>query len=375
MMPNPSATVAASPGPVSPLGVAPGPVGGPRARRARELAADDRWIHRLDAADVAEIEAAATATRAAGLDVMAIGAADFPLPNVAARLAELRRDCTDRFGFGYLRGLPVARYDRDLLTRIYWGISRHLGDPVPQNRNGHMMGHVIDIGDQVDDYNKRLTQTAAELQFHSDSCDLVGLLCIRPAMRGGESALVSAIAVHDEMLRRDPELCHALYLPMVVDRRGEIPAGKHPWMAIPVFMWDRGRFTGYAPLSSYVESAKRFTDAPPVSEVQRAAFDLFLAICNDPDFALHIPFEAGDFQYVQNHLVFHSRTRFEDWPDPARKRHLMRIWLSLPDGRELHRAIAERWVNIERGTVRGGVNIPDRKPLCIPLEPQTPAFS
>jgi Taurine catabolism dioxygenase TauD, TfdA family len=261
------------------------------------------------------------------------------------------------------------------LTRIYWGLSRHIGDPVAQNRNGHLLGHVIDVGTSVNDYNKRLTQTSAELQFHSDACDVVGLVCINTAMEGGESALVSATAVHDEMYRGSPRLAHLLYEPITVDRRGEVPAGKHPWMRIPVFNWHKDALIGYAPLKNYVESAMRFEDAPKTGDDQLEAFRLFLDICNDPEFAVRIPFEPGDFQYVHNHLVFHSRTAFRDWPDaPEKRRHLMRIWLSLSDGLELPESIAERWINIQRGTLRGGVNIPNRKDLTIALEPDTPAF-
>lgn len=357
-----------------PIEYAPGTIGGPLAWRSGDLQNNLSWIHRLDLEDVAELEAAVRSTVSRNIAIINIKKEDFPLPNLSTKIAELRKDIIERVGFGYMRGLPVHRYDRETLMRMYFGLCSHIGDAVAQNRSGHMLGHVIDIGTSPDDYNKRLTQTAVELEFHSDACDVVALLCVHTAKTGGESALVSAIAVHDEMLRRAPELCMELYRPIVVDRRGEIPAGKKPWMEIPVFTWHKGIFNGYAPLKDYVESAKRFEEAPKMSAKRQEAFNLFLEICSDPDFALHIPFESGDFQFVHNHVVFHSRTEYKDWDDPAKKRHLMRVWLSLPDGRELPQAIAERWINIELGTVRGGVNIPDRKQLTIAMEPETPAF-
>lgn len=354
---------------------APGPIGGELGWRAADLEANRAWIHHLTDDEIAELERAAASTQESRIEILNIRKENFPLTLLPAKIACLRGDILNRFGFGYMRGLPVHKYDRDTVMRIYWGLSSHLGDVVPQNRNGHMIGHVIDIGTQVTDYNKRLTQTSAGLSFHSDSCDVVGLLCLQTAMKGGESALVSATAVHDEMMRRAPELCRALYQPVTVDRRGEIPEGKHPWMRIPVFMWRDGQFNCYAPLEEYINSARRFEEAPKLTDEQQRATELFFSICNDPTFSVKIPFEPGDFQFVHNHVVFHSRTSFEDWPDPSKKRHLMRIWISLPDGRELHPAIAERWVHIERGTVRGGVNIPNRKALTIPMEPMAPAFS
>jgi hypothetical protein len=353
---------------------APGPIGGRLAWHSADLAAD-QWIHRLTEEEVTELEAAAASTKAQGIDILDIRKDHFPIPLVSKKVETLRADMMDRFGFGYMRGLPVHRYDRETVMRIYFGLAVHIGDVVPQNRNGHMIGHVIDIGTPVDDYNKRLTQTSAGLSFHSDSCDVVGLVCLHAAMTGGESALCSAIAVHDEMMRRAPHLCRALYQPVTVDRRGEVPEGKMPWMRIPVFMWQNDTFTGYAPLQEYVRSAKRFEEAVHNTPEQDEALDLFFSICGDPEFAARIPFEPGDFQFVHNHVVFHSRTSFRDWPEAEKKRHLMRIWISLPDGRDLHPAIAERWIHIARGAVRGGVNIPNRKALTIPLEPLTPAFS
>lgn len=355
------------------LEFAPGPIGGALAWRAADLWADQMWIHRLTEEEIAELEAAAAASR--HTDILALRREDFPLPKLTAKIGALRNDILNRLGFAYMRGLPVHRYDTETQMRIYFGLSLHLGDVVPQNRNGHMLGHVIDIGTAHDDVNKRLTQTNAELAFHSDSADVVGLMCVHTAKEGGASALVSAIAVHDEMLRVTPDLCHALYEPLTCDRRGEVPAGKQPWMRIPLFMWKDDNFTGYAPLEAYLHSARRFEEAPPMTERQWQAMRLFLDLCNSDEFCARIPFEPGDFQFVQNHVVFHARTSFTDWPEVERKRHLMRIWLSLPDGRELHPAIAERWVNIERGTVRGGVNIPGRKDLTIPLNPLTPAFA
>lgn len=359
-------------GPATPT--APGPIGGPSAWHAPTMAERDDWIFRLGPEEVGEIEAAVALTRQRDLPIQEIEAADFPLPRLGARLQALRHRILHGAGFGYLRGIPVERYDRATQLRAYWGLSRHIGDPVVQNRNGHMIGHVIDVGDSVQDVDKRLTQSKAELAFHSDSCDVVGLLCIRPARSGGLSTIVSAVAVHDEMLRREPDLCAALYRPVVLDRRGEVPPGSKPWFEMPVFTWWNGLFNGYAPLPQYIESARRFADAPRMSDEQHAAVRLFYEICAEERFSLHIPFEPGDIQFLHNHLTFHARTAYEDWPDGARKRHLMRIWLSLGDGRELPPAFLGKWTTIRLGGRRGGaVMLPGKVPV-IPCEPETPAF-
>jgi hypothetical protein len=356
-------------------GTLPAPVGGPAAWLAADLRRRDDWICTLSDRDVDEIDDAVRHTMAQGRRIQDIGKDDFPLPSLSARLRQLRAAIKDGVAFGYIRGIPVARYDRETQLRVYWGLCRHIGDPVPQNRNGHLIGQVIDVGDTVADYNKRLTQSTAELAFHSDSCDVVGLLCVQTAKSGGLSAIVSAAAVHDEMLHRAPDLCAALYEPVVLDRRGEVPPGKTPWFEMPVFTRHNGQFNGYGPLPQYIESAQRFPDAPRMTARQHAAIALFYSICSEERFCLRIPFQPGDVQFLQNHLVFHSRTSYEDWPDPARKRHLMRIWLSLPDGRELAPSFLNKWPNITRGTARGGAVVPPGREPVIPFEPETPAFS
>lgn len=349
------------------------PIGGPSAWQAADLDRRDDWILQLTTDDIRDIDDAVDLTQ--GRPIPDITKDDFPLPTLAARLQLLRGAIKDGIGFGYVRGIPVDRYDRETQLRIYWGIARYIGDPVPQNRNGHLIGHVIDVGDTAQDVNKRLTQSTAALAFHSDSCDVVGLLCVQTAKSGGQSAIVSAIAVHDEMLRRAPDLCAALYEPVVIDRRGEVPPGKAPWFAMPVFTQHQGQFSSYGPLPQYIESARRFADAPVMSARQHAAIALFYDICSSDRFCLHIPFQPGDIQFLQNHLIFHSRTAFEDWPEPARKRHLLRIWLSLPDGRALPPVFLNKWTNITRGTRRGGAVMAAGKSLMIPLDPEMPAFS
>lgn len=359
-----------------PVGVeySDGPIGGRFAWRSEELQDSATWIHEVDNSELDELERAVAATRSAGLEIMSISAPDFCLPRLSAKLGELRKDCLERFGFGILRGLPVGGRDNETLVRLYWGLSRHMGDPVPQNRNGHLIGHVTDLGDRPEHLSRRLTQSTVELQCHSDSCDLLGLLCVQPAMQGGESTIVSAVTVHDEMLKRDPELCRALYLPVNEDRRGEIPEGMNPWAAIPVFMMQDGHFASYGPLDEYMESAKRYVEAVPMSDMQWAAIRLFREICNDPAIALRLPMQAGDLIYLHNPVVYHARDEYQDWPDGTRKRHLMRIWLSAADGPQLPDAIAEKWVKIERGALRGGVHSAGRLPPNIPLELDAPAF-
>ena len=49
-------------------------------------------------------------------------------------------------------------------------------------------------------------QTNQNLRFHTDRADMTALLCLRPAPVGGDSSLVSSIAIHNEIAATAPEL-------------------------------------------------------------------------------------------------------------------------------------------------------------------------
>jgi hypothetical protein len=137
-----------------------------------------------------------------------------------------------------------------------------------------------------------------------------------------------------------------------------------PWFAIQVFNWYEGVLSTMY-VRRYIESAQRFDDVPPLTDRQRAAMDLFDALVEDPALHLFMEFEPGDIQLVHNHQILHDRTEFEDWPEPARKRHLLRLWLCPPDGRPLPPCFAPRYGSVTIGD-RGGIVVPDAR-LTVPL--------
>jgi hypothetical protein len=346
--------------------IPPGPVGGPGAWRGQALARSDEWIHRLTPAEIAELEAALTATERRGLDLLQVTRADFPLPGLGPTLEGLRRELLHGRGFVLLRGLPVARYSPRQVATIYWGIGTWLGRAVSQNAQGHALGHVRDAGRDMADPTTRVYQTRRRQGYHTDSVDIVGLLCLQKARRGGLSSLVSSVTAHDEMQRRHPELLPALFEPFCVDRRGEVPAGMKPWFELAVYHWYAGQLSAIYH-RGYIEAAERFPEAPRLTARQRAALDALDVLLEDPELVLHMDFEPGDIQLLHNHQVFHDRTGYEDWPEPERKRHLLRLWLCPPDGRPLPPAYAQRYGSVEIGN-RGGIVVPGTR-LTAPLAP------
>lgn len=325
----------------------------------------ERWIVRLTPAEIAEIEGAARSYLAATKDIGAISKEKFALPRFGRRLADLRETLIHGIGFQLLRGLPVANYTQEFAATVFCGIGSHLGSARSQNAMGHILGHVRDIGADASNPNTRIYQTAQRQTFHTDSSDVVGLLCIREAMEGGRSLLVSTVTLYNEMQRRRPDLAALMFEPVATDRRGEVPEGQKPYFEIPVLNWHAGFLTGIYQ-RQYVDSAQRFPDAPRLSKAQVEALDLFDELANDPRLHLSMQLEPGDMQFVYNHSLLHDRTAFRDWPEAHKKRHLLRLWLAIPGDRPLPESFKQRYGSIEIGN-RGGIIVRGTR-LNVPLD-------
>ena len=282
--------------------------------------------------------------------------ADVPLPTLQPTLDELRRTLTHGHGFRLVTGLPIAELTDAHAAAAFVAIGVHLGRPRSQNAAGDLLGHVRDTGAASTDPTVRIYQTSERQTFHTDSADVVGLLCLRDGLEGGDSLLVSAAAIHNEMLDRDPDLAAALFDPIATDRRGEVPDGEDPFFTIPVLSWHAEHLTVMYQ-RQYIESAQRFPDAPRLDERTLAALDLFDEIANDPEFHLVMRLAPGDMQFVHNHSMLHDRTAFVDRPDAPR--HLLRLWLSVPGDRALPPVFASRFGSTTIGD-RGGIVVPPR---------------
>ncbi|MFZ9449069.1 MAG: TauD/TfdA family dioxygenase, partial [Alphaproteobacteria bacterium] len=240
----------------------PTPVAGPSAWTGAEMRARGDWLVRLGDDDVAEVEAALAAALAGGRDIAMLSAADFPLPTLGPRLLAWRGEILDGRGFVQLRGLPVHRWTMREAATAWFGLGAHLGRAVTQNARGHVLGHVRDLGLDAADPNVRVYQTTARQNFHTDSCDIVGLLCLRTARSGGLSCIVSSAAIHNAMLATRPDLVAELHKPMAIDRRGERAADGRGWWTAAVFNRDGPLLTTIY-TRRYIESAQRHPDAPP----------------------------------------------------------------------------------------------------------------
>jgi hypothetical protein len=320
----------------------------------------------LDDEELRELERAAQRYLEKSDDISKIRRQDFVLPTLGTRLRHIHDALIHGAGFALLRALPVSTWSRSVTAAVFFGIGQHLGFARPQNARGHVLGHVIDMGLRADDPNVRIYQTHARQTFHTDSSDIVGLVCLQQARSGGDSALVSSNTIYNEMRRDHPELAAALFDPIATDRRGEIASGQKPFFEIPVFTWHAGMMSTIYQ-RQYIDSAQRFDDAMRLTPLHIEALDCFDALANDTRLNFLMRLEPGDMQFVHNHTLLHDRTAFEDWAEPERKRHLLRLWLSSPEARPLPEVWAQRYGTIEPG-VRGGVTIPEAA-WNAPLDP------
>jgi Taurine catabolism dioxygenase TauD, TfdA family len=286
-------------------------------------------MHVLTENEIAEIDAALDHLRSLGdVDFAAITQAEFPLSVCRPFLERAADELRDGVGFLLLRGLPRVRYSEDDMARIYFGLGTYLGTAVAQSYLGELLGNVLDVSDIV--AHTRGYRSGGGQRMHTDSADIVSLMCLRAARSGGGSRIVSALAVHDELLRRRPDLLQLLYDGYVF-RRMELDAQYGDGVVVRrVSIFERHGDT----VSCYVSGAypRRAVEAGDavMSAAQQDALDEFERIASSPEFTLDMSIGEGDIQFLNNRVILHGRTDYEDWPEVARRRHMLRLWLRAP---------------------------------------------
>src|SRR5438552_2605146 len=341
------------------------PIGGACVWHGHDMAESKRWQRQLSPLQLAEIDAALRGARARGLRWEAMTAADFPLPSFAPLAEDIRAELEDGCGLLLLRGHDPGRYAIDELKLLYAGLCRHIGTLVYSNRGGEIMREIRDVTrDDQRDVGERYgalpdpgkpgaflssyarTLTNQLLRFHTDRCDVVALFCIRQAKSGGLSQLCSSPAVHNEMLRRRPELCAALYEPVWRSRFGEEDATDDSSYPLPVWGVRGGKFTSHYS-RTFIEVAQRRAEVPRLRAEQAEALDLLHELAEE--LCLEMSFAPGDIQFVNNHVIYHARTEFEDDPTAGADRLLLRLWLAVPNSRALPAGHEVLWRAIEPG--------------------------
>jgi hypothetical protein len=315
----------------------------PSAWTADELKRDPSWIYELSLAEIAELEAALLAARRSGKPTLAVRRSDFPLPRLADRFAAMWRQLEGGRGVALLRGVPVQRYELADIELMYWGIGTWLGIAVGQNSRGDHIGHVRDLGlkwgEIKDGEVVRGYLTTTHLPFHSDATDLVALLCVQKAKAGGTSSLASSMAIYNEVLATAPHALEPLFRGFHYSLRGEGSGGVSQVSShrVPLFSFHEGKLSSRYVRKTIQTAAEIGGVALTPEEVE--ALDLVDALARSDRFRFDMEFEPGDLQLLNNYVAFHSRTDYEDHGDPKLKRHLLRMWLQVPQGRAIAPAL------------------------------------
>ena len=306
-----------------------------------EMARRTDWQMPLSPAEIAEVEAATKALASREADIAAITPRDFPLPTLGPKLkARVEGEVLNGRGFLLLRGLPVERWTMREAATAFFGLGSPSRQRALAERQGPCAGPCPGSRPR-----RRTIPTSASTRptsarpIHTNSCDIVGLLCLKTAKSGGLSALVSSTTIFNEMRRRRPDLLKLLFEPLATDRRGEVPEGQKPYFEIPVFNWHKGYLTRDLPAPVHRFGAALRRRAAAVAGACRGARHVRRAGQRSQRCIMFMEFKPGDVQLVHNHTMLHDRTGFVDWPEPERRRHLLRLWLAAAEARPLPRGI------------------------------------
>jgi hypothetical protein len=340
--------------------------------KGAEIAQSHRWVKEFPADVLAQIDSALVKVK--DLEWRTINRHNFPLPAAATFFDDVREELENGSGLVKICGLPVNRYDQEQLRRLWYGLGHHLGTPMYQNCRGEVMREIRDegmgvgarlYGATVDSSGKPFLSSGARtlssgpLRFHTDRCDVAGLLCVRQASEGGVSKLASSATVYNKILERRPDLHALLCRPIPRSRFGEEAGGEHVVYDLPIFGVREGKLTSHFSLT-YIENAQMLPGVRRLTDAEHEAIQLLMEVAEQECFEMR--FAPGDIQLLNNHVVYHGRTAFKDDASTGQDRMLMRLWLSMPNSRALPEDHAVLWGDVGAGKPRGGIAQPATAP-------------
>ena len=342
-------------------------LGGPQAWHGEQLAATTDWIHVWSEESIAELEHAVRTAAKRGLRWNEINRTNFVLEHASQMLLEVADTLEHGRGIAKLTGLPIDGYTKDELKILFYGVCHWLGQPVCQSNSGEFLGEICDEGADVGKRRGQMldengqpflssqarTRSPQPLRWHTDRTDVVGLLSVNTPAIGGASRVASAVAIHDEMMRRRPDLATVLYKDLIRSRLGEEAGGAETTYSLPVFAVKDGKFaTHYS--RTYVEAAQKLPNVERLSDAQWEALDLLAALGDELCYAMK--FEPGDMQFLNNHVMYHARDAFVDDVAAGKFRLLFRVWMSMENSRTLPDGYEVLFGTTEAGVVRGGIS-------------------
>ena len=301
-----------------------------------ELAQRDDWLIALTDEHQAVIRGIVEQANANGIGLADIGRDTFELGALAAVIQRVRSEIEDGLGLIVLRGLDLTDLSAEEAGLAYLAFGAAMGRPIRHYVKCHLLGHVRDTGrDIMTDPNVRGYQTRIALPYHTDtSTDLLGLLCFRRSRSGGMSSLAPLLTIYNRLLETEPDLIDALYERFHYDCREEKHRDGTPYYSRAAASVRDGKLS-LRHNSGYAKTSQRLENCPPHTDTQIRVMDRIDQLAGDAEIRFDVQLEEGDMLFINNYQVMHSRTAFDDYEEPERKRHLMRLWLYLHEGRSL----------------------------------------
>ena len=321
--------------------------------KGEQLFARPEWQYQLTSAETDELMAVAQRMRIRA-DLTAVEPDRVALPQLTPKLAQIQALLESGAGAVRVRGIPVEGVSLDCARVAFWAICRHLGMPVSQSAQGERIFSVRDAGLANDDARARGPNTRKPLSFHTDRCDVIAFLCFRQAQSGGENQLVSSVTIYNHLLTQRPDLVEVLMQPYWYQRHNVDTGNTMAFCEQPVFSICEGFFAASL-LRVLIERAYASPETPEMSRLQREALDLVQEVAESPEFHVTFRQKPGEMLFFNNFVTLHRRTAFTDYSEPERKRHLLRIWLSVPNSRPLDSLFAANYGATAAGAIRGGM--------------------
>ena len=266
---------------------------------------------------------------------------------------EIRNELETGIGFRRIDGVSEETLV-DNPREWFLSLANRIGTTVSQSADGEMVLSIRNEAYCKKDDRTRGPNTNRKLGFHTDRCDVIGFLCLQPAQTGGENHVVSSIQVEEIIRSEKPELHEALCQPFPYKRHVVDKANALPYCEQPIFSWKDGQFA-CSYLRVLIDRADLADDCPNLSPTQRTAIDFLDEVCERESIQFRFTLKRGEIVFLNNWTTLHRRTAFEDFEQKEKRRHLLRVWLSVPNSRPLDESFRANFGATEGGAIRGGM--------------------
>lgn len=328
-----------------------------------EVEQDPSWRFELAPSAAKQMAAAVQAVFDPARDLLDHEPAEFDLGSGLDVVRQAITSAQTGRGLALISGLPRDGLSAAEFRLLTWAIGLHLGVPRPQGARSHYVSEVRAAGQEYRSASGRGYNTNAALDFHMDDADLVLLSCYNGARSGGQSLVSSSTSAWNQLLAERPDLAEVATQNFHFSRNTEEAPDEAPFYQQPLF--DRAEGLQFARWNrNRVRTAQAIEDVPPLSTQQRECADLLDEILRRPDHLLQMWLKPGDLQIMNNHVMLHSRTAFEDHADEDLRRCLYRVWIAPPNSPRLPLTWKPFYRSIEPGTVRGGIRGHEHNAHC-----------